>query len=67
MFDYTEIRAAILRQAVKDYKKALEFRRYAERAKLEKFFLSSWGQWLSGNIGEYLIDRCKQEVRNGRS
>ena len=67
MFDYTEIRAAILRQAVKDYKKALELRNYAERSKLERFFLGEWGQWLSDNNGEYIIDKCKREVRYGRS
>lgn len=66
MFDYTAIRAAILRQAVKDYKKALESRNYAEKSKLEHFFLGEWGQWLSNNYGEYIIAKCRREVRYGR-
>ena len=34
------------------------------RASLERFFLSDWGQWLSYNRGEYIIDRCKGKIKH---
>ena len=32
---------------------------------LEKFFLSDWGQTLSFNCGELIIDKCRQNVLKG--
>ena len=64
------LEAAILAVATEDYKEAL--RRQREGAdslkvdkavrKLEKFFLSEWGQLLSGDLGELIIEKCRQEV-----
>lgn len=88
---YVGLQAAIIQQAVNDYKWAMKFlenppkastakARYkyneAERTKAEceKFFLSEWGQMLTGGYGAIIIGRCKREVAqekesdlNGRS
>lgn len=64
MFDYELIRAAILKQAVKDYKSALKWGRHREIATLERFFRSDWGQLLSYNHGEYIIENCKRIINN---
>ena len=63
-FDYELIRAAIIRRAVIDYKAALRYKDYAKIAKLEKFFLSGWGELLSYGHGEYIIEHTKEMVRN---
>ena len=60
MFDYEPIRAAILRQAIRDYITALRERDYYNMAQLERFFLSDWGQLLSYDHGEYIIENCKK-------
>lgn len=60
MFDYEPIRAAILRQAIRDYINALRERDYYNMAQLERFFLSDWGQLLSYDHGEYIIENCKK-------
>ena len=62
MGKYEELRAAILRQAVIDYKEALQEQNYKQIASLERFFLGWWGQLLSGGHGEYIIERCKKEI-----
>lgn len=62
MYEYEPLRAAILRQAVKDYKSALKQNNQCEIAKLESFFLGEWGQLLSYGHGEYIIDTCKRIV-----
>ena len=59
--------------AANDYKDALReklkdpFDPYAngEIIALEKFFLSGWGQLLSGNQGEIIIEKCRQVVCKG--
>lgn len=53
--------AAILRQAANDYIKALNTRSGAATARrLEKFFLSDWGQMLSRDQGEEIIKTCRE-------
>ncbi len=64
MFDYELIRAAILKQAVKDYKSALKRNQPHKKAELERFFRSDWGQLLSSNHGEYIIENCKRIINN---
>ena len=64
------LEAAILVVAKHDYKEALldqmnnsgdkKVNRRVRR--LEKFFLSEWGQLLSHDLGELIIEKCKQEV-----
>ncbi len=69
--EYTNLAAAIILQAMKDYKKAmvrLRKRKSKHNEKkvreLERFFLSAWGQQLSFERGEYIIARCREEVSN---
>ena len=62
-YNYELIRVAILRQAVSDYKAAVRKLEYRQMARLEHFFLSDWGQLLSYDHGEYIIDHCKRIVR----
>ena len=50
---YAELAGAILKQAADDYIEALE-----TCARLEEFFLSKWGQFLSMNHGEAIIRNC---------
>lgn len=67
MYDYEHLRAAILRQAVKDYKVALKKRDLAITARLERFFMSEYGQLLSYNHGEYIIDNTKRIIAQQRN
>ena len=64
---------AILQLAADDYREALieqiEDRECLKTNKkvrrLERFFLSDWGQLLSSNNGELIIQRCRREVYEG--
>ena len=65
---YERLRTAILKSAVFDLQKAM--RRYArlgfvcdEQTKLEAWFLSEWGQMLSGGNGEYIVERCRKTYK----
>ena len=57
-----ELRAAILRQAARDYEDALKDNNRAKAQKLEQFFKSGWGELLSGGLGDYIISECKKRV-----
>lgn len=61
------LRAGILRRAVIDYKQALKKRDYYNMEQLEGFFLSAWGELLSGGHGEYIIDHCREIVNKKRN
>lgn len=67
---YANTRYAIIKQAIDDYKWALRRNAPCEISYLERFFLSEWGEFLSGNNGAYIIEKVKQEERkrkqNGR-
>lgn len=52
--DVENIRAQILKLVIQDWEKA---KTAEERNKLESFFLSKWGQLLSGNSGELILDK----------
>ena len=60
--NYVLLAAAIVRQAMKDYTAALRQRNYHGIKECERFFLSEWGQALSNNHGEYIIEHCKKTV-----
>ena len=60
---YTLLQIAIVRRAIGDYILALKKNNPAEKSKLERFFLSEWGQSLSGNRGEVIIERCKKQAK----
>lgn len=58
-----DLRDAILIQAIKDYERALRcWDTHLYGDEVEAFFLSDWGQWLSGGKGEILIRACKRKV-----
>ena len=68
MAAYESLRTEILRSAVKDYQKALrksnrEGAMCDEQLKMEKWFLSKWGQALSGDSGEYIIEHCRKHYK----
>ena len=50
---------AVLKQAVRDYKEALMKNNFHQIAELEAFFLSDYGQAMSYNNGERIIQMCK--------
>ena len=65
---YERLRTEIVRQAVADLQREL---RRSDRLgqvtdeviKLEKWFLSKWGQMLSGDNGEYIISQCRKTYK----
>lgn len=61
------LRVAILETAMRDYKTALRskmtgcYSRYSVDA-MEHWFLSPYGQWLSEEHGQDIIDRCQRDM-----
>lgn len=55
------LQAAILEQAIHDYKIELKC---GGGHRLEKWFLSEWGQMLSRGHGDEIIERIRREVNN---
>ena len=58
---WENLRAAIVLQAVKDYRKARKEKNYSRKRSIKKFLLSDWGQALSYGKGQYIIDRLEKE------
>lgn len=63
---YERLRTEVVRSAVQDYKHALrksakEGRKCDKEKALERFFLSGWGQLLSGDNGEVIIEKCRED------
>lgn len=52
----TALRTAILNQAVVDYRQGNS----SKKDYLEKWFLSEWGQLLSGDMGEVIVEKLKK-------
>lgn len=63
MYDVMPLCEAIVKRAVMDYKLALRKRDFYAIAELEKFFLSDYGQLLSRDHGELIIEKCKKTVK----
>lgn len=59
---YENVQFAIIEQAIKDYKRALKKRNGRAIFSLERWFLSPWGQMLSGGKGAYIIEQCRKCV-----
>lgn len=57
------LQAAILEQAIHDYKVELKA---GGGHLLAKWFLSEWGQMLSRGHGDEIIERCKREVHHDK-
>lgn len=72
---YERLRVAIMKTAVHDYKIAMkkserEGRKCEKEIALERFFLSAWGQFLSGDNGKLIIEKCRtahELSKRGRS
>ena len=70
MNPYKELANAIIVQAVKDYRDAMERLRYTpddksaqqEKRSIENFFRSNWFSILSDLNGELLLKKLKEEV-----
>jgi DNA-binding NarL/FixJ family response regulator len=65
---YERLRIAIMSAAVQDYKAAMkksarEGRKCEKEIALERFFLSGWGQALSGDNGKLIIEKCRADKR----
>ena len=61
---YERLRTEIVKSAVSDYRKALKKTDRIgavcrEQRALERWFLSPWGQMLSGDNGELIIEKCR--------
>ena len=56
------LRLAILRKAVADYKQALRDEDDAERGKIEWFFRSGWGETLSNGQGAAIIAESRKRI-----
>lgn len=68
MAAYERLRIEIVRSAVIDLKRALrktdrEGVVCNEQIALERWFRSKWGQLLSGDRGEYIIEKCHQNYK----
>ncbi len=68
MEGYELLRIEIVRAAVQDYKVALrksakEGCKCEKEIALENFFLSGWGQFLTGDNGEVIIEKCRADFR----
>ena len=61
---YLELQIAIINQANEDYRTALMENKRKKIEKLEKFYLSTWGQLLTDYNGENIISRIRREVKN---
>lgn len=59
---YERLKYAIVEQAIKDYKRALRKKNGGHIAYFERWFLSSWGEALSGGHGAYIIEQCRKCV-----
>lgn len=60
---YGNVRLAIIQQAIEDYRRALRKNDYRDIKALERWFLSEWGEMLSGDNGAYIIEKVKNQER----
>lgn len=65
---YEKLRTEIVKQAVMDLKKALRKSDRIgcvcdEQTRIEAWFLSKWGQMLSGDNGELIIEKCRKTYK----
>ena len=69
---YERLSAAIVKSVVNDYQKALRKSDRLgfvcdEQKKAEEWLLSTWGQLLSGDNGEYILERCQNTYKAKKS
>ena len=58
---YKDLANAIIRNAVNDYREALERKLENKTAELEKFFFSQWFEMLSDVDGGYIVRKIREE------
>lgn len=58
---YSSLVAAIIEQAIKDLRKAKKKGDFTQAAYIRKWFLSDWGQSLTGGNGRLIIERVERE------
>lgn len=66
---YERLQTEIVKLAVSDLKKAMRKSDRigvvcSEQRKLERWFLSKWGQLLCEDRGEYIIEKCRQTYKH---
>ena len=59
---HEKVRTGILKQAIYDYQNALVKNDDGQIQTLENWFLSEWGEALSGNNGAYIIENARKEM-----
>lgn len=74
---YEHLSIAILQQAVADYRKAVKKAQSNDKydkaqgtiakKNLERFFLSEWGELLSGDNGQLIIDKLRAEMKQNET
>ncbi len=62
---YGNVRVGIVKQAITDYKEALIYDEFGKARALERWFLSEWGEALSGGNGAYIIEKVRKELGKG--
>lgn len=60
---YMLLQAAIIERAATDYRLALINDNRGKARKIERFFLSEWGQALTRDNGEMIIARIRKDVK----
>lgn len=65
---YERLRAAVVKSAVEELKQAIRKSKRMgcvceEQKKAEEWFRSKWGQFLCGEYGEYIINRCRENYK----
>lgn len=60
---FVNLAAAVVKQAMRDYRRALIRDDKHEIAHLKEWFLSDYGQMLSSGNGEYIAEQVEKSVR----
>lgn len=63
---HVHLKAAIITQAINDYARALKSEDEQQAQYLERWFKSEWGEFLSGNSGNFIVEKTKKELQKGR-
>lgn len=58
-----DLQAAIIKQAIYDYKRAVTDGNKYQAKSLEKWFTSEWGQMVCAGNGVYILEKAKAEIR----
>jgi hypothetical protein len=59
---FERLQQAIVLRVIYEYKRYLRLRNDAKAVELERWFLSEYGEWLSGGKGAFIVEQCKKAV-----